>query len=224
MLYISDMPLQKKLRAMGILTVQDNQPCDYLAAPNLVRTKKFLRVLARGPDVINSKFIDDCLEAGKLLDPKDYVLEDKENEQKFGVELSLTIKRARANRGRLLRNVAVYCSAEIKHGVESYQTIAEANGAIFKIYRARSGTTIKPTTEEEDGGAPPEPVYLITSNKPTERALWPKFEKMAKDGHMEPRVVAPDWLLDVAMKQELTFEPKFLVENFYGPSSQQAKS
>ncbi|KAK5662051.1 hypothetical protein OQA88_10165 [Cercophora sp. LCS_1] len=206
---------RKKLRAMGIQIVQDNAPCDYLAAPHMVRTMKFLKCLARGPEVINSSFIDECLDAGKRLDPEDYQLVDKENEKRFNIKLSTVVARARMNRGRLLNNVPVYCTADIKNGYSSYQQIAEANGAIFKLYRARSGTTIRPTTAEEDGGAPPEPVYLLTSSSPGERALWPKFEKMARDGHMEPRVVVADWLLDVTMKQELTFEPRFLAEKFY---------
>jgi len=206
---------QKKLRTMGIQIVQDNLPCDYLAAPQLVRTKKFLRCLARGPEVISSSFIDACLDAGKRQDPGDFALKDKDNEKKFGIKLSTSVARARANRGRLLQAVPIYCTADIKNGCDNYQTIAEANGAIFKIYRARSGTTIKPTTAEEDGGAPPEPVYLLSTAGPTEKVLWSKFEKMAKDGHMEPRVVAPDWLLDVTMKQELTFNSKHLARNYF---------
>lgn len=180
---------------------------------------KFLKCLARGPEVINSSFIDACLDAGKRLDPEDYPLVDKENEKKFNIKLSTVVARARQNRGRLLHNVPVYCTADIKNGSSNYQQIAEANGAIFKIYRARSGTTIRPTTAEEDGGAPPEPVYLLTSNQPSERVLWAKFGKMARDGHMEPRVVVADWLLDVTMKQELTFEPRFLAETFYQQQS-----
>jgi hypothetical protein len=200
---------------MGIQIVQDNLPCDYLAAPHMVRTKKFLRCLARGPEVISSSFIDACLDTGKRQNPEDFQLKDKENEKKFGIKLVTTVARARANRGRLLQAVPIYCTADITNGVDNFQTIAEANGAIFKVYRARSGTTIRPTTAEEDGGAPPEPVYLLSSNLASEKLLWPKFEKMAKDGHMEPRIVAPDWLLDVAMKQELTFDPKHLARNYF---------
>ncbi len=195
--------------------MHDNQPCDYLAAPCLVRTMKFLKTLARGPEVISSQFITDVLEQGKLLKPKDYVLRDKEGEGRFHVVLAKTLARARANRGRLLWNVAIYCAADIKNGPESYREIAEANGAIFKTYRAHSGVTIRPTPPEADGGQPPEPVYLLTSAAPAERALWPKFEQMARDGHMQPRIVAPDWLLDVAMRQEVVFDEHYLATNFW---------
>jgi hypothetical protein len=175
---------------------------------------KFLRTLARGVPVLDSSFIDACLESGKVPDAKDYLLKDKENEKKFGVTLERATARAKANKGRLLWGVPVYCTADIRNGVESYKVIAEANGALFKVYRARSGTTIKPTKPEEDIGGP-DPVYLLTSMSPAEKALWPRFEDMARKGNMEPRIVVSDWLLDVAMQQQLTFDKKYLVKEYF---------
>ncbi|KAL2873866.1 regulator of Ty1 Transposition [Colletotrichum sp. CLE4] len=209
---------RRKLRDMGILIVQDDKPCDYLAAPHMVRTVKFLKTLAKGPTVLSSNFIDEALEKGEAPDPDEFLLNDEENEAKFGVKLETAVSRARANLGKLLWTVPVYCTNNICNGPESYKAIAEANGAMFKLYRARSGTTIKPTTEEEDGGAPPEPVYLLSSNSADERSLWPKFEEMARKGHMEPRIVAADWLLDVAMKQQVSFDEKYLARNFFQKS------
>ncbi|KAL1842935.1 hypothetical protein VTJ49DRAFT_3723 [Mycothermus thermophilus] len=202
---------RKKLRALGIQIVQDNAPCNYLAAPGMVRTMKFLRALAKGPTVINSSFITACIETGKRPNPEDYLLADKANEARFGVTIETAVSRARANRGRLLWGVPIYCTVEIPNGVDAFKNIAEANGAIFKIYRARGGTTIKPTTEEEDGGADPDPVYLLSGVSPAEKNLWSRFKDMAIRGHMEPRIVKADWLLDVAMRQELMFDPKYLL-------------
>lgn len=178
----------------------------------MVRTMKFLRCLAKGPDVIDSSFITACIETGKRPHLKDHRLVDKDSEARFGVTLDTAISRARANRGRLLWGVPIYCTAEIPNGPDAFKTIAEANGGIFKVYRARSGTTIKPTTEEEDGGAAPEPVYLLSGSSPAERQLWPRFQDMARKGHMEPRIVMADWLLDVAMRQELSFDPKYALK------------
>ncbi|KAL0941904.1 brct domain-containing protein [Colletotrichum truncatum] len=210
---------RKKLRDMGILIVQDDKACDYLAAPHMVRTVKFLKTLAKGATILSSKFIEEALDKGEAPDPEDFLLNDKENEKKFGVKIQTAVSRARANHGKLLWTVPVYCTEQISNGPDSYKAIAEANGAMFKLYRARSGTTIKPTTPEEDGGAPPEPVYLLSSNSAQERALWPKFEEMARKGHMEPRIVAADWLLDVAMTQQVTFDEKYLVSNFFEKTS-----
>ncbi len=176
---------------------------------------KFLKVLARGPDVIDTSFLDACIETGKVPDITKYHLRDKVNEEKFGITMEQSVSRARAHRHGLLRGTPIYCTADIKNGIDSYKAIAEANGAHFTVYRARSGTTIRPTTAEEDGNAPPEPVYLISGMLPAEKILWPRFEEMARNGHMEPRIVAADWLLDVAMAQNLFFEEKYLVPNFY---------
>jgi hypothetical protein len=200
---------------MGIQVVQAGQPCDYLAAPHVVKTVKFLCALARGPTVLSSTFIDKALETGKIPDAEEYLLNDKDSEKRYSFKLETSAARAKYNKGKLLWSVPIYCTDKIRNGFESYKAIAEANGAIFKIYRARSGTTIKPTTAEEDGNAPPEPVYLISSASPDEKQMWARFRDMAKNGNMEPRVVAPDWLLDVAMAQEVRFNKKFLVENFY---------
>ena len=38
---------------------------------------------------------------------------------------------------------------------------------------------------------------------------------MARKGNMEPRIVVSDWLLDIAMKQELGFDKKYLVKNYF---------
>ena len=205
---------QRKLRDLGVQIVQPGHPCDYLAAPNVVRTVKFLVAVAKGPTVVSTSFISTILETGKIPPVKKFLLEDRENEEKWNVKLSTTVARARAHRGKLLWTIPIYCTHTIRNGYENYKLIAEANGAIFKVYRARGGTTIKPTTREEDGGRAPDPVYLLSSDKPDEKALWGKFEEMARAGNMEPRIVAADWLLDVVLRQEVSFDEKFLSRNF----------
>lgn len=184
-------------------------------APHIVRTVKFLRNLATGAAVIDSNWIEKCLDTGEFYEPEEFFLKDEENEGKFDFQLKESVERARKNKGKLLWGIPVYCTAGIKNGVESYKAIAEANGAMFMVYSARSGTTIKPTRPEEDEGGP-EPVYLLSTNDPDERKLWKRFEKMASEGNMEPRVVASDWLLDVVIRQEVSWNERYLVSNFFG--------
>ncbi|KAI1263204.1 BRCT domain-containing protein [Xylariaceae sp. FL1019] len=205
---------RKKLRDMGIAVVADGQPCDYLIAPQLVRTVKFLRNLSKGAVVLSSTWIEDCLDHKEVPDPDDYILKDRDNEKRFGLKLETSIQRAQKNKGKLLWGIPIYCTSSIKNGIDSYQAIAEVNGAMFLVYGPRSGSTIKPTKPEEDEGGP-EPVYLLSTNSPEEKKLWKRFEDMARKGNMEPRVVASDWLLDVVMKQEVSFDKKYLVTNFF---------
>ena len=202
---------QKKLRALGIQIVQDTVPFTHLAAPSMIRTQKFLVALAKGPDVISSDFVTACIEKGKRPNVDDYRLRDKAGEEKFGITIETAVARARANRGRLLFKMPIYCTEKIPNGPQAFEAIAKANGAIFMLYRGRP--TIKPTTPEEDGGAPPEPVYLLSGPSEAEKQLWPRFEEMAIKGHMEPRIVVADWLLDVCMRQELFWDPRYLWKN-----------
>jgi hypothetical protein len=199
---------------MGIAVVQDGQPCDYLVAPQLVRTVKFLRNLSKGALILSSNWIEECLDTKEIPDPEKYVLKDKENERRFELKLETSIDKARKNKGQLLSGIPIYCTASIRNGNESYKAIAEANGAMFMVYGPRSGSTIKVTNPEDDEIGP-EPVYLLSTSTPEEKKLWKRFEDMARRGNMEPRVVASDWLLDVVMKQEVSFDKKYLVTNFF---------
>ncbi|KAI1662095.1 BRCT-containing protein [Daldinia decipiens] len=205
---------RKKLRDLGIAVVTDGQQCDYLVAPHLVRTVKFLRNLSKGATIVSSSWIEECLDTKELLDPLDFILKDKENERKFGIKLEISVQRARTNKGKLLWGMPIYCTSSIKNGPHGYQAIAEANGALFMVYGARSGTTIKPTAPEDDDGEP-EPVYLLSNTSPEEKKLWQKFEDMARKGNMEPRIVAADWLLDIVMSQQVSFDERYLVTNFF---------
>lgn len=163
---------------------------------------------------MSSSWIEQCLDDKELLDPQEFILKDKENEERFGINLSTSVQRARKNAGKLLWNIPIYCTSNIKNGPDGYRFIAEANGALFMMYGARSGTTIKPTNPEDDEGGP-DPVYLLSNTSPDEKRLWKKFEDMARNGNMEPRIVAADWLLDVVMNQEVMFDEKYLVTNFF---------
>ncbi|KAI0100246.1 BRCT domain-containing protein [Nemania sp. FL0031] len=205
---------RKKLRDMGIAVVQDGQPCDYLIAPQLVRTVKFLRNLSKGATVLSSNWVEQCIDTKEVPDPDEFILKDRENEKRFGLKLETSMRRAQKNNGHLLQGIPIYCTAGIRNGTESYQVIAEANSALFMVYGPRSGNTIKPTKPEDDENGP-EPVYLLSTSTPEEKKLWKRFEDMARRGNMEPRVVASDWLLDVVMKQEVSFDKKYLVTNFF---------
>lgn len=204
-----------KLSELGIRVVPENSACQYLAAPRVIRTFKFLCGLIRGATIISTDFIDHVLDSRSdavAVDPGDFLLKDPEGEKTHGMKLATSVARARANAGRLLWGVPIYCTPHVRHGPKTYEVIAGACRAIWKTYDGRH-STIKKVTPEEDGGAVrPDPVYLLTSNTPAERGLFAKFRRMADEGNMEARIVSPDWLLDAVMRQEVGYDGKFAVE------------
>ncbi len=172
----------------------------------MVRTQKFLCALASGPTIVSSDFIDTCIKKKELPRTADFLLKDHENEKKFGLKLKDVVARAKANKRSLLRRVPIYCTGQIQNGPGTYKAIVEANGGTFALYSGRP--IIKKTSAEEDDG-PAEPVYLLTGQTPDEKKLWHKFEEMARDGNMIPRVVEAEWLLDVAMSQQHKWHDKY---------------
>lgn len=172
----------------------------------MVRTQKFLCALANGVTILNSEFIDTCVTSSAVPEPSDFILVDKPAEKRFGVVLADAVGRAKANKRRLLRGVAVYCTEGIPNGLDTYRSIVESNGGEFAVYRGRKGVL----TQREDGDV--EEVYLLTGVSKKEKALWSGFEKMARETGHEPRVVLTDWLLDTAMAQEVKWRESYLAD------------
>ncbi|POS87894.1 hypothetical protein EPUL_000402 [Erysiphe pulchra] len=202
----------KKLRLAGILITQNVWNCTHLAAPSIVRTKKFLCALASGPIIVSTDFVDACIESKDIPKVNDFILNDLENEKRFGVKLEDALARARENRHNLLRNVPIYCTETVPNTPETYKDIVEANGGSFGIYRGRQ-IIKKKNPKDNDDDEPPEPVYLISGTSKQEKTLWPKFATMARDGNMIPRIVMSEWLLDTAMAQKHNWDNKYLLYN-----------
>ena len=45
-----------------------------------------------------------------------------------------------------------------------------------------------------------------------EREMWPKFRELAKHADMLPIICKSDWLLHLAMSQEVTWDDKWALE------------
>lgn len=196
-----------RLRELGILIVPDVASCTHLASPHILRTQKFICALAQGPIILSTNFVDDCLSQNKLLEPKDYLLQDTEGEKRMGFKLSDALARAKTNKGQLLQGYSMYCTDIIHGGFETYKTIAEVNGGKCLVYRARAGSTATLRAgqdEEADVSEPGDPgyVYLISGSTPEEAKLWPKFRQMIEGVGKKPLVVRQDWILDLALSQQ----------------------
>ena len=200
--------IQTRLRDLGILITTDATTCTHLAAPHIVRTQKFICALAHAPVVLSTDFVDDCLQKDELLDVDDYILEDEEGEVKVGFKLADALRRARQHRGKLLQGYSVYCTEMIHGGFDTYKAIIESNGGKCLLYRARAGLHGEPwlshENETNDGQSrTPEYVYLLSGTTQEESKLWPKFRRMVGEMGKAPRVVRTDWMLDLALSQEI---------------------
>lgn len=190
--------------------------CTHLAAPKIARTKKFICALAHGPTVISLDYIEQCLSKNERLDPNDFLLKETPAESSKGYKLSESIERAKANHCRLFRGYTIYCTEGVHGGFECYKAIIEENGGKCLLYRARATSTANATRtdgpgEDGDNAAPstPDYQYLMSSSKPEDIKLWPKFRQLAQEKGKISRIVNNDWVLDSALRQEVQWHDKY---------------
>ncbi|KAI9881030.1 MAG: hypothetical protein M1830_008912 [Pleopsidium flavum] len=206
---------RKRLRDLGILLVQDPSTCTHLAAPHIVRTQKFICALARAPTILSTSFVDQCLAKNELLAPEDFILNDPESEKRLGFTIQDALMRAKANKQRLLHLYTIYCTEGLHGGFETYKSIIEANGGRCMLYRARAGMVTSSRTygheeaRERDCHDDSEVVYLISGLTPDEIRLWPKFRQMVQSSGKTPRIVKTDWMLDIALSQQIQWNDRY---------------
>ena len=163
--------------------------------------------MAYAPTIISTDFIDKCLEKDEILDPEDFLLQDKANEKRFHISLAQSLKRAKENRNKLFQGRTIYCVESIHGGFDTYKSIIEANGGQCNMYRGRPGTMVPSRradseTSTTDEAAQAE-VFLISGQDKEQERLWPKFRQMAEGSRKIPIIVRSDWLLESAMAQKI---------------------
>ncbi|KAL4874345.1 BRCT domain-containing protein [Aspergillus karnatakaensis] len=197
---------KRQLRDLGIMVVQDARKCSHLAAPSVLRTPKFVNALAYGPVIVQVEFITQCLKKDELLDPKDFLLNDKEAEARFGFSLEQSNTNAKKNKNKLLQGYHIYCVETIRGGFDAFKSIVDANGGQCTLFRGRVSYQSK-REESEDESEHEEhssrgEVYLLSSVAPEHQKLWARFRQLVLNMGKTPRIVRVDWLLDMAMSQE----------------------
>jgi len=169
--------------------------------------------MSYAPAIITTDFIDDCLEQDESFDPSKFALRDKSNEKKLGVSLALSRERAKENKNQLLQGRTVYCMENINGGFETYKSIVDANGGQCNQYKGRPGSRVPSrradsevsTTEDDDQNE----VYLISGPGKENFKYWVLFRQMVEGCRKEPKIVSPDWLLEIAMCQKILPVGKF---------------
>jgi hypothetical protein len=207
---------QRQLRELGISVVQDAKKCTHLAAPSILRTPKFVNALAYAPVIVGVEFVTQCLAKNEVLDPADFPLVDKSAEKRFEFSLEEARARAQRNKNKLLQGYRICCVETIRGGFDAFKSIVEANGGECTLFRGRvSMIESRPRTgsDEEDEADHPErnEVYLLTGVAPEHVKLWPRFRQMVQDVGKVPRIVNVNWLLDIAMSQEIRWKDEYEV-------------
>ncbi|RPA71103.1 BRCT domain-containing protein [Ascobolus immersus RN42] len=195
---------KRRLMDLGIHLLDDDMTTrpTILAAPKLVRTAKFVCAIAAAPLVVTTKWIEDCLDQNKLLDPSSYLLVDSAGEARLGVSLSSALANAKKNKGLLLKGYGIYVAPHVGAGFDTCKKIVEANGGVCVSFK---------TGKRVNAAADAERLVLVSSEKEGDKKLWKRFLDMGREDGKKAELVSMEWLLDLAMGQEVVWREENLL-------------
>lgn len=208
---------QGRLRELGILITRLPSACTHVAAPKLARTNNFVSALAHGAVVLNSNYVEQCLASDKMLNPEDFLLQESVEDLARGYKLAESRERAKQNKGRLLGGYTIWCTENVHGGFDAYKNIITVNGGTCLLYRARPTSiaaaaqtgTADAGNDGTDSSTPSDYLYLVSSHQAEDAKLWPKFRQMVQDRGKIPRIVRSDWVLDMAIRQEILWKDDY---------------
>lgn len=208
----------KSLTKLGVRMTTRPTECTHLLAPHLVRTEKFLCALACAPYILNSKWATSSAAAKKLLRlyhsifivtreltkrkkfvvaaEKDFLLKDEAGEKKYGFKLAQALRRAKANRGKLLEGKTFYVTPKVAVDKKLLKHVVNACGGQV--------STQSPS------------VRIISSNSDTRHVISCKedisiWRPIAAQGF---KIYSQELLLNGVMKQEMEWDQEdYLVES-----------
>ncbi|ODQ65944.1 hypothetical protein NADFUDRAFT_51217 [Nadsonia fulvescens var. elongata DSM 6958] len=129
----------KGLEELGIKIIEDPNEATHLFAPKLCRTKKFLLALARGPLIMNVNYLNDCIKKRTFLAPEDYILEDAESKDKFGVTVAEVMQRSKKLRGKLFDGIVINITTDVPDYNKDMKDIITCHGGICNVlYEAKN--------------------------------------------------------------------------------------
>ena len=218
---------QVKLKKMKIEIESQSAQCTHVAVPNIRRTQKLICAVAAGAMVVSTTFVDKCLESTERPDPQKFPLEDKVGEQRLACTMADARTRAVANSRKLLKGYHLFCTETPEGNFDIYKAICEANGGRCLLYKGRTSQSVAldpPRSEASDSETEGDDaihrkgfVYLISTNEPEDKKIWPKFNAMVLKNNMTPRIVKNDWLTDGLLRQSITWEDAYEQEGSKAP-------
>ncbi|KAL4242530.1 hypothetical protein ABKN59_011898 [Abortiporus biennis] len=120
----------RAMTKLGVKFTTKPSECTHLVAKSLVRTEKFLCAMAVAPIILTDKWVMACVSTKQILAEDDYLLNDPDNEKKFGFKLSEALDRARKNPGRLFAGITFYVTTKVPVDAKLLKNVVSSAGGL----------------------------------------------------------------------------------------------
>ena len=120
--------------------------CNVLVTDKIKRTAKFLSMIARGVPIVSPAWLSESKKLFRWMEPWDFILNDTENEKKWGFKLSDTLKKAQAgglfegncdpevvlsNSSALFTGLRIHVTDSVQPSPKMCKDIIECSGGVF---------------------------------------------------------------------------------------------
>ncbi|KAG8688659.1 hypothetical protein FRC11_005011, partial [Ceratobasidium sp. 423] len=124
----------KQMERLGAkFTEDDPSQCTHLVVNSISRTEKFLCAFPVCSHVVTMNWLQDSIKEGKLQDESQYQLSDPDNEKRYGMTLSKSLRRIKANNGKLLAGHTFFVTDKVGVEFKSMQRVIESSGGVAKL-------------------------------------------------------------------------------------------
>lgn len=142
---------RQDLEKLGVKVVPRNEQHPYKEVTHLVanslnpRTEKILFGIIHGQHIVTSQWVHASIKAGRLCDEERYMLSDKTNEARFGMDLKSALQRSRARKvfeGKtifelggldIFKRLAMHAGAKVRSAAD---LDVERDGPLFARHEA----------------------------------------------------------------------------------------
>jgi hypothetical protein len=122
---------------------------DVLVADRVRRTVKLLAAVASGRPVVSLEYIQRSEKEAKLLDPWDFLVTDREAEEKFQFRLSDSIRAAQKH--RIFDQMKFYLDANVKPARSDMAAIIKAAGGTVVSKRSSETVVVADAKDQVEG-------------------------------------------------------------------------
>ena len=172
------------VKQLGGVVIDAIECVDVLVTDKLRRTVKLLSTVGKGLPVVGPSWLTLSKNAGRLLDPWQHILSDKEAEDKFGIKLENALHKAVEK--PLLEGYNIHITKNVKPVPDEMKAIIQSCGG--KVLPRKPSAW------------PPNSVVISCQE---DKASWNKMK-----GNVP--IVAAEWLLSGVLTQELDMKTHLL--------------
>lgn len=140
--------LEKCASKLGLALADNPINCTHLVVDRISRTPKFIMAFSRAEYILSYKWLIESNDANDLLDEKYFLLQDKEGEELYSLNLVYSLMKRKKRHGLLFNNLVFFVTPTVVTTVSNVKEMIESAGGIVAIRKPPSKLQVEQLRSE----------------------------------------------------------------------------